>query len=143
MKDIIRMNQLAGIITEGQARKMLEVLNEGNVNLGALNILPGVEKFAPYYLQKINKELTGTTPREFLKWSMRGHTIKDGEDTLKIAKQSGTWDDYSDEDLAKIDLGLNFNTYWEEEGTKVSKSDVDLYISDSLDNLPDNDDFFK
>jgi hypothetical protein len=28
MKDIIRMNQLAGIITEGQAKKMLEVLNE-------------------------------------------------------------------------------------------------------------------
>ena len=28
MKDIIRMNQLAGIITEGQARKMLEVLNK-------------------------------------------------------------------------------------------------------------------
>ena len=32
MKDIIRMNQLAGIITEGQARKMLEVLNE-NIKL--------------------------------------------------------------------------------------------------------------
>jgi transcription antitermination factor NusG len=28
MKDIIRMNQLAGIITEGQAKKMMEVLNE-------------------------------------------------------------------------------------------------------------------
>jgi hypothetical protein len=28
MKDIIRMNQLAGIITEGQARKMMEILNE-------------------------------------------------------------------------------------------------------------------
>ena len=28
MKDIIRMNQLAGIITEGQARKMMAVLNE-------------------------------------------------------------------------------------------------------------------
>jgi hypothetical protein len=28
MKDIIRMNQLAGIITEGQARKMMQVLNE-------------------------------------------------------------------------------------------------------------------
>jgi hypothetical protein len=27
MKDIIRMNQLAGLITEGQAKKMLEVLN--------------------------------------------------------------------------------------------------------------------
>ena len=30
MKDIIRMNQLAGIITEGQARKMMAVLNEGS-----------------------------------------------------------------------------------------------------------------
>lgn len=28
MKDIIRMNQLAGVITEGQARKMMEILNE-------------------------------------------------------------------------------------------------------------------
>ena len=28
MKDIIRMNQLAGIITEGQARKMMTILNE-------------------------------------------------------------------------------------------------------------------
>jgi hypothetical protein len=28
MKDIIRMNQLAGIITEGQARKMIQALNE-------------------------------------------------------------------------------------------------------------------
>jgi hypothetical protein len=28
MKDLIRMNQLAGIITEGQAKKMMEVLDE-------------------------------------------------------------------------------------------------------------------
>lgn len=28
MKDIIRMNQLAGLITESQARKMMRVLNE-------------------------------------------------------------------------------------------------------------------
>ena len=28
MKEIIRMNQLAGIITEGQARKMIAILNE-------------------------------------------------------------------------------------------------------------------
>jgi len=32
MKDIIRMNQLAGIITEGQAKKMLKVLNENEVS---------------------------------------------------------------------------------------------------------------
>jgi hypothetical protein len=28
MKDLIRMNQLAGIITEGQAKKMMQILNE-------------------------------------------------------------------------------------------------------------------
>ena len=28
MKEIIRMNQLAGIITEGQAKKMMAILNE-------------------------------------------------------------------------------------------------------------------
>jgi hypothetical protein len=32
MKDLIRMNQLAGIITEGQAKKMLAVLNENEDN---------------------------------------------------------------------------------------------------------------
>jgi hypothetical protein len=31
MKDIIRMNQLAGVITEGQARKMMEILNENEL----------------------------------------------------------------------------------------------------------------
>jgi hypothetical protein len=31
MKDIIRMNQLANIITEGQARKMMEILNENEL----------------------------------------------------------------------------------------------------------------
>ena len=30
MKEIIRMNQLAGIITEGQAKKMMAVLNEAD-----------------------------------------------------------------------------------------------------------------
>ena len=33
MKDIIRMNQLAGLITEGQARKMMEILNEAEDTL--------------------------------------------------------------------------------------------------------------
>jgi hypothetical protein len=28
MKDIIRMNQLAGVITESQAKKMMQILNE-------------------------------------------------------------------------------------------------------------------
>jgi hypothetical protein len=32
MKDIIRTNQLAGIITEGQVRKMMEILNEEENN---------------------------------------------------------------------------------------------------------------
>jgi histidinol phosphatase-like PHP family hydrolase len=31
MKDLIRMNQLAGIITEGQAKKMMAILNESTL----------------------------------------------------------------------------------------------------------------
>ena len=134
MKDIIRMNQLAGVITEGQARKMLEVLNEGSIN--PKNFLPGIEKFAPYYLQKISKGLTDMTPREYFKWSIQGHTADSEEDALMTAGQSGTWNDYSDEDLAKIDLGLNFSKWNYDEDEKISKSDIDLYISDSLGNLP-------
>jgi type III secretory pathway lipoprotein EscJ len=33
MKDLIRMNQLAGLITESQARKMMAVLNEDNLEV--------------------------------------------------------------------------------------------------------------
>ena len=32
MKDIIRMNQLAGIITEGQANKMMAILKEDDMS---------------------------------------------------------------------------------------------------------------
>ena len=54
MKDIIRMNQLAGIITEGQAKKMMEILNENQnpdyvsmmVFLEGLNIDPNDPLFA-------------------------------------------------------------------------------------------------
>ena len=36
MKDIIRMNQLAGLITEGQARKMMTILNEADSDVEKL-----------------------------------------------------------------------------------------------------------
>ena len=36
MKDIIRMNQLAGLITESQARKMMAVLNEDNLEVKSI-----------------------------------------------------------------------------------------------------------
>jgi len=47
MKDLIRMNQLAGIITEGQARKMMEVLNEGTGTYTSKEILFPSSKKAP------------------------------------------------------------------------------------------------
>lgn len=47
MKDIIRMNQLAGIITESQAKKMLEVLNENEKP--AIKILKDI-----YYFDKLS-----------------------------------------------------------------------------------------
>ena len=43
MKDIIRMNQLAGLITESQAKKMIAVLNE-TVELKLTDLGPEFEK---------------------------------------------------------------------------------------------------
>lgn len=47
MKDIIRMNQLAGIITEGQAKKMMEILNEDKSTLDEepTNQIPTIADF--------------------------------------------------------------------------------------------------
>lgn len=36
MKDIIRMNQLAGLITESQAKKMMEILTEDNLEVKSI-----------------------------------------------------------------------------------------------------------
>jgi hypothetical protein len=48
MKDIIRMNQLAGIITEGQARKMMQILKEENGT-------KSLEDFVEEYITDINE----------------------------------------------------------------------------------------
>jgi len=50
MKDIIRMNQLAGVITEGQARKMMAILNEAEINF------KDADQYADF-LQNKTKEL--------------------------------------------------------------------------------------
>ena len=65
MKDIIRMNQLAGVITEGQARKMSEVLNEAEENsilLGYMLLWKGVpSKITPHSkFDGVNEEVTYT-----------------------------------------------------------------------------------
>lgn len=69
MKDIIRMNQLAGIITEGQARKMMAILNENEGTESRLNELefgpdeiPTVQQFKDEYLG----------PGEFIKLNING-----------------------------------------------------------------------
>ena len=48
MKDIIRMNQLAGLITEGQARKMMQILKEENGT-------KSLEDFVEEYITDINE----------------------------------------------------------------------------------------
>jgi len=65
MKDIIRMNQLAGILTEGQARKMMQVLSEADQPYKIISQKTrknnfGNEMYDEYEIE-INKE-THTTP---------------------------------------------------------------------------------
>jgi len=57
MKDIIRMNQLAGLITESQARKMMAVLNEAST--GGLD-----PKILFNFVQKHGTTFSGTDTTE-------------------------------------------------------------------------------
>jgi len=62
MKDIIRMNQLAGIITEGQAKKISKVLNEemdafdySNLIQSVINQLTEMDDEGEQALSTLNK----------------------------------------------------------------------------------------
>ena len=61
MKDIIRMNQLAGIITESQARKMMEVLDENEESITSFKSISDMSN----YLKKGDyDELDGYSSKE-------------------------------------------------------------------------------
>lgn len=60
MKEIIRMNQLAGIITEVQAKKMLKALNE---NTNEIEIQESIEDVMPkYFIPKFQKATSEIQP---------------------------------------------------------------------------------
>jgi hypothetical protein len=74
MKDIIRMNQLAGLITEGQAKKMMEILNEELSDEQIITILKKYEdpesgfyktNFSDYLIDIKDEDYEGT-PQDFL-----------------------------------------------------------------------------
>ena len=57
MKEIIRMNQLAGIITEGQAKKMMEILNEEIYENEGTDIVSFLKSNKQELLSKLTKKL--------------------------------------------------------------------------------------
>jgi hypothetical protein len=69
MKDIIRMNQLAGLITEGQAKKMMEVLNEDKIEEVTPNTSKLYNKFWGDFesAKEINKRIKDMDDNELLK----------------------------------------------------------------------------
>ena len=103
------------------------------VNLKNLGILPNVEEKAEMYLTEIAKRVDNV--REFLKQGIKGHVAGSDQDALEIARQDGTWSDYSDLELAKLDLGLNFNDYWFESNYEVTNEDIIEYVEESVDNI--------
>jgi hypothetical protein len=86
MKDIIRMNQLAGLITEGQARKMIQVLNEGKFTNPKIK-----------YLIKLYKEIGDEYPEENI---IDNNSIMTLEGELSIEEIEDMFDG---EDLFDID----------------------------------------
>jgi hypothetical protein len=80
MKDIIRMNQLAGIITEGQARKIMAILNEvshDNADMRTANSKTGLEA----YILKDKTNRTLTTKKAV-----------NGEEFLIVTDKKEGWD---------------------------------------------------
>ena len=71
MKDIIRMNQLAGIITEGQARKMMIVLDE-------------------------NKEQDNSFQKEFKYLKINPEKFKTGDLFLRAPEEGGKFFDHKE-----------------------------------------------
>lgn len=104
-------------------------------NLEALGALSGIEEHVEDYLNRLITGLEDRSVREYLKWSIKGHTAGSDSDALELAGQDGTWDDFTDLELAKIDLGLNFNSYWCDEDDIVTPELIEEYCSESLDNL--------
>ena len=104
-------------------------------NLENLKALHNVEAFGQKYLDELGRELSGMTVRDYLKRSIKSHTAGNDEDALSLAKQEGTWDDYSDLELAKIDLGLNFNHWYYEEGTTLMYIGVLDYVTEGVYNI--------
>jgi hypothetical protein len=90
MKDIIRMNQLAGIITEGQAKKMMEVLGEADQ---PYKIISKKTEKSPFgddiyddYKIEINKETYITPDSLTFQLKTIGYTnVPEGEE-LEIGK---------------------------------------------------------
>jgi hypothetical protein len=62
MKDVIRMNQLDGIITEGQTKKMMEILDgetssssQKSINLLIKNLNSDLDKIREKYIGKLTR----------------------------------------------------------------------------------------
>jgi hypothetical protein len=66
MKDIIRMQQLAGVITEGQAKKMIEVLNEDN---NRPNFAQDAETNFPELVKKYGGQVADTLENSYENFS--------------------------------------------------------------------------
>jgi hypothetical protein len=107
MKDIIRMNQLAGIITEGQARKMMMVLDE-------------------------NKEQDNSFKKEFKYLKINPEKFKTGDLFLRAPEEGGEFFDHKEAikilsiTLPKDGRGNTAIIKTKEEGD-IKLSDASLY----------------
>jgi hypothetical protein len=104
-------------------------------NLDVLNVLPGLEENVENYLIKLNQNLTESEIRNYLIKSIENHTAGKGNEVLKYSKQQGTLDQYSNYELARLDLGLQFNTYYYNLEDIVTEDMVDEYIIDGIHNI--------
>jgi len=108
---------------------------EVKVNLDVLDVLQGVEENVENYLNKIKQSLNEEEIRKYLISNIEGHTAGLGDEALKYAKQQGTFSQYSNYELARLDLGLQFNSYYFNPEDIVTKEMVEEYVDDTIEDF--------
>jgi uncharacterized lipoprotein YehR (DUF1307 family) len=121
MKDIIRMNQLAGIITEGQAKKMMEVLGEATQDFKIISKTTrkseyGDQIFDNYRLELLDEDYTTPDGLTFHLKTIATVLVPEGEELNPDKGQEFVyiWTlifDENGKELEKIPGAMQYGTY--------------------------------
>jgi len=125
MKDIIRMNQLAGIITESQARKMMAVLNEAIGDFDPTGFMAAIKETLKKMGYEV-KDMQGSSIDP-----AKGQLEKDANEGKKSAVIGTLKGEDGEEVVAAVSINQNDDTATQYKTIKDLESKIyDVYAKD-------------